>query len=523
MTTLQGFHTSLEREDVATLENDLQGQIQDIYTAGSLDPVYHAKAKILNDALQEIGTGKYQWQLFFVAGFGWSSDSLWPMNSGLIYPAVTREFNVHGEWMLFAQALGLLAGAIFWGVACDMWGRRWSFNLTILVTAIFALIAAAAPNYTVLCVCVAGWSFGVGGNLPVDSAVFLEFVPPSHQYLLTVLCVFWALGDLMGSLVAWPLIGNIICPPAPALCPASSNRGWRYHLLATGGIMMIMWIIRFFVFNLQESPKYLMGRGRDEDAVAAVHRVAAINDKISSLTVNHLTETEKLAGSPIQNDAKAVTSIAAMRKFSKLVVIHVSPLFATRKLVYSTCILIVLWALIGLAFPLYDTFQTYYLLTRGAEHGSNSVFITYRNQVVSAFLGVPAALMAGYLVEIAVFGRRGTLAIFTVLTGVFILLSTTARKSNSYEGWICAFTYTSNIMYGVLYAMTPELFPTKCRGTGNSIVFAANRVFGVMAPLIALFGNIATSVPILVAGATFLGAGFFPLLLPIEPRGKASL
>lgn len=52
------------------------------------DPVYQAKARILNEALQEIGMGRYQvrrllpvpsqaltiaiqWQLFVVTGFGW--------------------------------------------------------------------------------------------------------------------------------------------------------------------------------------------------------------------------------------------------------------------------------------------------------------------------------------------------------------------------------------------------------------------------------------------------------------------
>ena len=37
-------------------------------------------------------------------------------------------------------------------------------------------------------------------------------------------------------------------------------------------------------------------------------------------------------------------------------------------------------------------------------------------------------------------------------------------------------------MYGVPYAITPELFPTEDRGTGNPIVAAANRIFGIMAP-----------------------------------------
>ena len=68
----------------------------------------------------------------------------------------------------------------------------------------------------------------------------------------------------------------------------------------------------------------------------------------------------------------------------------------------------------------------------------------------------------------------------TVLTGVFILVSTTSRTSNALLGWNCAYSFTSNVMYGVLYAITPELFPTKDRGTGNALVAAANRIFGIM-------------------------------------------
>jgi hypothetical protein len=30
---------------------------------GSLDPVYEAKARVLNKAIQDIGMGKYQWQV----------------------------------------------------------------------------------------------------------------------------------------------------------------------------------------------------------------------------------------------------------------------------------------------------------------------------------------------------------------------------------------------------------------------------------------------------------------------------
>ena len=90
-------------------------------------------------------------------------------------------------------------------------------------------------------------------------------------------------------------------------------------------------------------------------------------------------------------------------------------------------------------------------------------------------------------------------------------------------GWNCGYSFTSNVMYGVLYAISPELFPTRDRGTGNAIVASANRIFGIMSPIVALYANLTTSVPIYISGALFLVSGLIALLLPFEPRGKASL
>jgi MFS family permease len=101
--------------------------------------------------------------------------------------------------------------------------------------------------------------------------------------------------------------------------------------------------------------------------------------------------------------------------------------------------------------------------------------------LIIAVLGVPGALLGGALVEVKNFGRKGTLAISTVLTGVFLYASTTALTSNALLGWNCAFSFFSNIMYAVLYAYTPEIFPTKDRGTGNALTATANRIFGIMA------------------------------------------
>jgi MFS family permease len=125
--------------------------------------------------------------------------------------------------LTLAQNLGLFVGALFWGFGCDVFGRRWAFNLTIGITGLFGLVAAGSPNFAAIGVFAALWSVGVGGNLPVDSAIFLEFLPASHQYLLTILSIDWALAQVFATLVAWPLLGYRTCQQDDEDCTKSEN------------------------------------------------------------------------------------------------------------------------------------------------------------------------------------------------------------------------------------------------------------------------------------------------------------
>ena len=46
-----------------------------------VDPIYAAKAQLLNEALLDIGMGLYQWLLFLVTSMGWFLDYVSVMNS----------------------------------------------------------------------------------------------------------------------------------------------------------------------------------------------------------------------------------------------------------------------------------------------------------------------------------------------------------------------------------------------------------------------------------------------------------
>jgi hypothetical protein len=66
------------------------------------------------------------------------------------------------------------------------------------------------------------------------------------------------------------------------------NWGWRYTLLTVGGITMFAFLARFVVFNFYESPKFLIYRGGDEEAVAVLQNVSRFNGRDCTLTLEML-------------------------------------------------------------------------------------------------------------------------------------------------------------------------------------------------------------------------------------------
>ncbi|PYH43603.1 putative sugar transporter [Aspergillus saccharolyticus JOP 1030-1] len=533
MPTLSSKPSESQPLNSSTTPLSEQSSFRDDDTASS---AYRYKADRLNRAIQDIGMGRYQWQLFGVIGFGWASDNLWPIVTSLLLVPVSYEFHVSQPPLLsLAQNIGLLAGSLFWGFTCDVFGRRWAFNMTIAITAVFGLIAAGSPTFAAIGVFTALWSFGVGGNLPVDSAIFLEFLPGSHQYLLTVLSLNWALAQLLANLVAWPLIGNMTCASATH-CTKAANMGWRYFLLTMGGIALVMCIARCVFFTLYESPKYLMGKGLYEESVTVIHEVARRNGKTTDLSIDDLTDEDGGRGegegplsATLQQEAQQAPRHPRRLKDhlrERLAVLSLpalKALFASGPRARTTILMILIWALIGLGFPLYNAFLPYLQQTRGIQFGDGSTYITYRNSLIISAVGVPGSLVGGVMVEIPRLGRKGTLALGATLTGAFLLASTTARSSAALLGWNCAYSFTSSLLYAVLYAYTPEIFETQYRGTGNALVGGANRIGGILAPVIAIVAGIQTSVPVYISGGMFVLAGVLVLWVPVETRGKTSL
>lgn len=494
---------------------------------------YLVKSKLINKAIQDIGMGRYNWQLFVLCGFGWFADNLWMQGVSLTLPSLSAEFGVSEKSVRYTTSwlfVGLCFGSFFWGIGSDIMGRRIAFNATLLITGVFGVASAFASTWGGVCVLFAAMGFGVGGNLPVDGALFLEFLPDASSSLLTLLSVWWPIGQLVSSLLAWLFIAN---------WPA--DKGWRLFVLTMGIITLVMFTIRFFLFQLFESPKFLLSRGRQAEAVAVVHGIAFRNNRKTWLTPDILDAVVDGANHhhpthhhPTPYHLPTTPTTILRQKLSSFSSSRLRPLFHTRPLATATLLIWFIWTTIGLGYPLFNAFLPQYLShsTTTPTPPSTPPTLpppsTYRSYAITSLLGLPGSLLAFHTVDSPspFLGRRGTLALSTLTSAIFLFLFVRLGTTPAaLLGFSCVEAFAQNIMYGVLYAFTPELFPAPVRGAGVGVASFLNRAAGLAAPLVAagVPGEDGTSAPVYLAGGLMLAAFVGVCAVPIETRGRQRL
>lgn len=125
--------------------------------------------------------------------------------------------------------------------------------------------------------------------------------------------------------------------------------GWRYLLFILGAVTLLLWAIRFFVFELLESPRFLIGVGKDEAAVAVIHKIAKYNNSEVNLTVEQLSEAGEQAG------GGSLVKRGVLSKSSVFGLGNIKALFRTPKMAFSTGLLMLIWGIIGLGSTLYNS------------------------------------------------------------------------------------------------------------------------------------------------------------------------
>ncbi|KAF9421063.1 hypothetical protein BGZ94_008935 [Podila epigama] len=528
-----------------------------------------AQTNLLDELMTDIGMGKYQKQLLLLCGLGWFADNMWLQCVALILPRVQAQFEIQDKYigiLSSATFVGMMFGAMFWGMLADAYGRKQAFNLTLIVTTIFGISASFANSYWLLCLLMLGLGFGVGGNMPVDGALFLEFTPKKNQYLLTFLSIFFSFGAVSTAILGYFLLPPYSCEdPVPGGC---QGNGWRYMLMALGGVTFSMVVGRVLLFRMEESPKFLLNQNRHQEAAVVLCRVYHINHKdaqsdmfeenIETLTTrfskphspghtsgesssesdtptspneynalrrppSHLRQASN--GSGGMSDVKYKPLLFQKYKSQwqrklNTAMSRLRPLLEPKYRV-STILIWIIWAMVAFAYTAFNVFYPKFLQEHG-QGGKQPLKVVYMDTLIYALAGVPGSVFATVLIE-GRLGRRYTMALSTFGTAIATILFAVLSDHTALTIFSAILSLLSTLNYAVLYSYTPEVFPSDIRGTACGVAAAMSRLAGILSPL--LMGyllSINTSIPLYVSFAAFALSGVFMCLLPIETRGRAA-
>jgi hypothetical protein len=172
-----------------------------------------------------------------------------------------------------------------------------------------------------------------------------------------------------------------------------------------GTMIFLMSVARITVIRLKETPKFLLGQGKDAELVHNFQEIAENYNRPCSITLEQL---------------EACGTISSAHSRSKFSVgefwIHIRNLFITKKIAFSMLLIWLSWAMIGLAYPLFNVFLPSYLASRGVEFGVTSTYETWRNYALVQVCGIFGPMLAGHMANWAPLGRRYTMIIGAVLT-----------------------------------------------------------------------------------------------------------
>jgi putative MFS transporter len=267
--------------------------------------------------------------------------------------------------------------------------------------------------------------------------------------------------------------------------------------VALGVPAVLVMIVRRYV---PESPRWLEERGRHEDADRVMSK---FEDKVRTAQGHsELPEPELLA--------TALTERKSSSSFGELW----SGQYRSRTLM--------LWGLWFFALLGYYGLTTWLgaLLQQAGYAATKSVFYT----VLMSLAGIPGFITSAYLLER--WGRKATLVLMLLGSAVSAFLyGGTAAQMGSQTQLIAFGLCMQFFMFGmwsVLYAYTPELYPTRCRATGSGFASSIGRLGSLIGPFI-----VGVVLPVTgqtgvfsLGAACFVVASLIVLIFGVETKGK---
>jgi putative MFS transporter len=305
-----------------------------------------------------------------------------------------------------------------------------------------------------------------------------EFMPASKRgKYIALLEGFWPLGFIVAGVAALVLI------------PIG---GWRLVFVATGVPAIYVLIIRRAV---PESPRWFEARGRMDSAETTMRLIEA--------------RVEKSYGKPLPPPAQDGIPDEVLKGGFCL-----WELF-TKKYRVRTIMVWILWFFTLLGYYGITTWMGKLLVDKGFTITKSIQFV-----LLMTLWGVPGFFSAAYLVE--KLGRKPAAIGYVLCSGIasYFYGHAGTQQEVIIAGAFMQFFFFG--MWSVLYAYSPELFPTRARATGCGTASGWGRVGALIGPSVIplVIASYGVSAVFTLGAVAFALAALDVLLLGPETKGR---
>ena len=392
------------------------------------------------DRLERMPVGSFHYKLLLVTGLGWLFDS---MDTGLIafvLPVLAKEWGLSPEQMGWIGSIGLIGmalGAVISGTLADRIGRKKVFTITVLMYALATGMCALAWSYESLLFFRFLVGFGLGGELPVAATLMSEYAPTKLRGRFIVLLEsFWGIGWLVAACISYLIIPQF---------------GWKIAFVIGTLPALYVFLIRL---HMPESVRYLISKNKIEEAKEIIldleknlHVISKPFEK--SLTAAEMGSTNEKTPGPL-----SLFNSSYMKRT------------------------IMLWlAWFGIVYSYYGIFM--WLPSIVFQQGF-AVVKTFEYVLIMTIAQLPGYYCAAWLVD--VIGRKYTLSIFLLMSGVASYFFGNAASPETLLLWGATMSFFNLGAWGVIYTYTPELYPTSIRALGSGWAAGFGRIGGMIAP-----------------------------------------
>ncbi|MEO3754533.1 sugar porter family MFS transporter [Streptomyces sp. B6B3] len=383
--------------------------------------------------------------------------------------------------------LGAIFGALATGPICDRLGRRWTTLLVAVLFVLFAIGCGLAPDLTTLLVMRFLLGLAVGGSSQIVPVYIAELAPPAVRGAQTSL---FQVMITIGTLLAY-LVGHLLGP----------DHAWRWMLGLAAAPAALFFLAMLL---LPESPRWLLTRGREEEARAVLRRVrsgdAEIDAEIADIRENVRAESGSWRDLLQPAVRPAVVAGVGVALFSQITGISAIIYYAPSLLELAG---------FGSSAATLGSVGVGVVLATFTVLGIWLVERWGRRRLV--ILGLPGAVVALTVMAVLLPWSSGTEA---SLGG--------AEQAVVITGLLAYFAFNGGSLSVVAWLYFAEIFPLKVRGKGTSLTALVLWITNFLVTLLLYFAADKLGIGLVFATLALLNvlAWVFALRRMVETKGR---